>query len=129
MGALEPEALGLLAFTSRKLRLRAGDRLVDAGEALDGALVIMSGEIELAAPGLPPRRVGPQTTLDELALFAPIEASADARAATDAVVMRVTRETMGRVLEEFPAAAPATRARVADQLARFAREARRVETP
>lgn len=127
LGALEPEALGLLAFTSRKLRLRAGDRLADAGETLEGALVILSGEIELVGPGLPARRVGAETTLGELALFAPVEAPATARAATDAVVMRVTRETMGRVLEEFPDAAPATRARVADQIARFAGEARRAD--
>lgn len=127
LGALEPEALGLLAFSSRKMRLRAGDRLYGAGESLDGALVILSGEIDLAAPGLPPRRVGPETTLGELALFTPLEAPGEARAAADAMVMRVTRETMGRVLEEFPAAAPATRARVAGQIARLASEARALE--
>lgn len=124
LGALNQEALGLLAFSSRKLRLRAGDRLYGAGETLDGALVIMSGEIDLFAPGLPARRVGAETTLGELALFAPLEAPSEARAAADAVVMRVARETMGRVLEEFPDVAPATRARLADQLARFAVEAR-----
>jgi len=127
LGALEPEALGLIAFSSRKQRLRAGDRLYDEGEALDAALVILSGEIELSGSALAPRRVGAETTLAELALFTPLDAPTAARAASDAVVMRVARETMTRVLEEFPDAAPATRARLAGQLARFATEARRVE--
>lgn len=125
LGALDSEALGLIAFSSRKQRLRAGDRLYDEGETLDGALVILSGEIELSGAALAPRRVGAETTLGELALFTPLEASSAAHAASDAVVMRIARETMGRVLEEFPQAAPATRLRLADQLARFAAEARR----
>lgn len=127
LGALQPEALGLVAFSSRKQRLRAGDRLYDAGEALDAAVVILSGEIELTGPALAPRRVGAETTLAELALFAPYEAPSAARAASDAVVMRVARDTMARVLEEFPQAAVATRARLAAQLGRFAEEARRAE--
>jgi CRP-like cAMP-binding protein len=128
LGALEPEALGLVAFSSRKQRLRAGDRLYDAGDTLDAALVILSGEIELSGENLPPRRVGPDATLGELALFTPVEAPSAARAATDAVVMRVARDVMARVMEEFPHAAEATRARLARQLARFADEARRAGT-
>jgi CRP/FNR family cyclic AMP-dependent transcriptional regulator len=128
LGALEPEALGLVAFSSRKQRLRAGDRLYEAGETLDAAIVVLSGEIELSGgEGLPPRRVGAEATLGELALFAPVAAPTDARAATDAVVMRVAREVMARVMEEFPETAEATRDRLARQLARFAGEARRVE--
>lgn len=125
LGALEPEALGLLAFSSRKLRLRAGDRLYDQGETLDAALVILSGEIELTGGTLPPRRVGAPATLAELALFTPLDAPTSARAASEATVMRVARETMTRVLEEFPDAAEETRARLAAHLARFAAEARR----
>lgn len=127
LGALDGEALGLLAFASRKQRLRAGDRLFDAGDTIEAAHVIVSGEVDLAADGLAPRRVGAEATLCELSLFAPLEASSSARAASDVVVMRVARETMQRVLDEFPIAAAATRARVAAQLARFAQDAQKAD--
>jgi CRP-like cAMP-binding protein len=123
LGGLAPEALGLLAFSGRKLRLRAGDRLYEAGAPLEGAYVVLSGEVELSGEGLPPRRVGPDGALAELALFAPLDAPSAAQAASEAVVMCLARETMRRVLEEFPEAAARTRARIAGDIERFAQAA------
>lgn len=129
LGELSPEALGLLAFSGRKLRLRAGDRLYEAGAPLDGAFVVLSGEVELSGEGLPPRRVGADGALAELALFTPLEAPTAAQAASEAVVMSLARETMRRVLEEFPEAAERTRARIVGDLDRFARAAAAAQAP
>ena len=59
------------------------------------------------------RRVGAGALIGESALYAPIARRVEARAAEDAVVMRVPRETFRRVLAEFPAAADRIRAALA----------------
>jgi CRP-like cAMP-binding protein len=122
LGALSPEALRLIAFTSRKERLTDGTILHRRGETLNGALALLAGEIELASYDGAGRRLRAPAAIGELALFTPVEAGATARAIGEATVMRIARETMTRVFEEFPQEAEGARARVADQLARFAQD-------
>jgi CRP-like cAMP-binding protein len=56
------------------------------------------------------RRVGAGALIGESALYAPIARRVEARAAQDALVIRVQRETFRRVLAEFPEAAGKVRA-------------------
>ena len=59
------------------------------------------------------RRVGAGALIGETALYAPTARRVSARAAEDAVVMRIPRETFRRVLKEFPAGAKKIRAALA----------------
>jgi CRP-like cAMP-binding protein len=110
------EAVQLIAFSCEKLRLRAGETLFCAGEIADAGFFVHSGAIVLLTDGAEPngaRRVGSGALIGEGALYAPMARRVAARAAEDAVVIRVSRETFRRVLTEFPASADKIRAALA----------------
>jgi CRP-like cAMP-binding protein len=93
-----------------------------AGEAADsgyfvhsGAIILLKGEAEPKAE----RRVGPGALIGESALYAPTTRRVSARAAEDAVVMRIPQETFRRVLAEFPAGAETIRAALAARTRRL----------
>ena len=113
---LPREAVQLVAFSCERRRLRAGDALFFAGEIGDAGYFVHSGAILLTEKGAEPksaRRVGAGALIGESALYAPIARRVEARAAEDALVMRVQRETFRRVLAEFPEAARKVRAALA----------------
>ncbi len=116
---LPREAVQLVAFSSRKRRLKAGEFLFHADEPGDEGYFLHSGAVLLAKKGGGPdeeKRVAAGALIGESALYAPVVRQVEARVAEDAVVTAVPRETFRRVLAEFPAAA--------DQGARRARRAR-----
>jgi CBS domain-containing protein len=86
------------------------------GEAADSGYFVHSGAILLIEDGAEPkgeRRVGTGALIGESALYAPTARLVSARAAEDAVVIRIPRETFARVLKEFPAGARKIRAALA----------------
>jgi CRP-like cAMP-binding protein len=113
---LPREAVQLVAFSCQKQRLKAGDMLFRPGETANCGYFVHSGVISLAAGGGEPkdeRRVGAGALIGETALYAETARRVAAKAAEDAVVMAIPRETFRRVLAEFPAAAEKIRAAVA----------------
>ena len=105
---LPREAVQLIAFSCEKRRLRAGEALFFAGETANSGYFVHSGAITLLEDGAEPkaeRRVSAGALIGESALYAPTARHVSARAAEDAVVMRIPRETFRRVLTEFPAGA------------------------
>ena len=110
------EAVQLVAFSSVKQRLKAGDTLFAAGDAGDAGYFLQSGAILLqdrnASPGAG-RRVTTGALIGESALYAPVVRRVDARAEEDTVLTRIPRETFRRVLAEFPEAAGKLRAALA----------------
>ena len=105
---LPREAVQLIAFSCEKRRLRAGEALFFAGETADSGYFVHSGVITLLEDGADPkaeRRVEAGALIGESALYATTARHVSARAAEDAVVMRIPRETFRRVLTEFPAGA------------------------
>ena len=119
---LPREAVQLIAFSCEKRRFRAGEALFFAGEAADsgyfvhsGAIILLKGEAERKAE----RRVGPGALIGESALYAPTTRRVSARAAEDAVVIRISQETFRRVLAEFPAGAETIRAALAARTRRL----------
>ena len=119
---LPREAVQLIAFSSEKRRLRAGEALFFADETADSGYFVHSGAIILIADRAEPkaeRRVGAGALIGEIALYAPTSRRASARAAEDAVVMRIPRETFQRVLAEFPAGAETIRAALAARMRRL----------
>ena len=119
---LPREAVQLIAFSCEKRRLRAGEALFFAGEAADSGYFVHSGAIILLKDGAEPkaeRRVGPDALIGESALYAATTRHVSARAAEDAVVIRMPRETFRRVLTEFPAGAEKIRAVLAARMRRL----------
>jgi CRP-like cAMP-binding protein len=113
---LPREAVQLIAFACEKRRLKAGDTLFLAGENADFGYFVHSGAIALLADGAKlggERRVGAGALIGESALYAQTARRVGARAAEDAVVMTIPRETFRRVLAEFPAGAERIRAELA----------------
>jgi CRP-like cAMP-binding protein len=110
---LPREAVQLIAFSCEKRRLRAGEALFFPGETADCGYFVHSGAITLLEDGAElkgERRVGAGSLIGETALYAPTARRVCARAAEDAVVMRIPCETFRRVLAEFPAGAEKIRA-------------------
>jgi CRP-like cAMP-binding protein len=119
---LPREAVQLIAFSCEKRRLRAGEALFFAGESADSGYFVHSGAITLAgdrAESKAERRVGPGALIGESALYTPTTRRVSARAAEDAVVMRISHETFRRVLTEFPAGAEKIRAALAARTRRL----------
>ena len=119
---LPREALQFIAFSSEKRRLRAGDALFVAGETADSGYFVHSGAITLLDDGAEPkgeRRVEAGALIGESALYAPTARRVSARAAEDAVVMRIPRDTFRRVLTEFPAGAEKIRLALATRMRRL----------
>ncbi len=119
---LPREALQLIAFSCEKRRLRAGEALFFPGEAADSGYFVHSGAITLLEDGAQPqaeRRVSAGALIGESALYTSTTRRVSARAAEDAVVMRIPRETFRRVLTEFPAGAEKIRAALAARTRRL----------
>jgi CRP-like cAMP-binding protein len=119
---LPREAVQLIAFSCEKRRLRAGEALFFAGETADSGYFVQSGAIILLKDGAEPtaeRRVSAGALIGETALYAPTARRVSARAAEDAIVMRIPRETFQRVLAEFPAGAEKIRAALAARMRRL----------
>lgn len=119
---LPREAVQLIAFSCEKRRLRAGEALFFAGESADSGYFVHSGAITLVEDRAEPkaeRRVGPGALIGESALYTPTTRRVSARAAEDAVVMRISHETFRRVLTEFPAGAEKIRAALAARTRRL----------
>ena len=102
------EALQLLAFSSEKKRLKAGELAFGPSEKADAGYFVLSGAltIESADGGSAKTRVVEAGALiGENALVAEVARPFAARAAVPSVVLRAPRDVFRRVLIEFPAAA------------------------
>ena len=113
---LPREAVQLIAFSCEKRRLKPGDTLFLAGETADCGYFVHSGAILLFTDGREPkseRRAGSGVLIGESALYVETSRRTAARAAEDAIVIAIPRETFRRVLVEFPAGAEKIRAEIA----------------
>jgi CRP-like cAMP-binding protein len=114
------EAVQLIAFSCAKQRLRAGELLFEAGDAGDAGYFVQSGAILLEDKrSSSSRRATSGALIGESALYAPVVRQVEARAAEDAVVTRIPRETFRRVLTEFPEAGDKIRAALATRVRRL----------
>lgn len=105
MAFLDREALRLLAFASQTRALAVGDILFRKGEAADAAYVVTAGAITLEtgednAPNAYVAREG--ALIGGTALITPTARAATAVAREPASVMKLSRDLMLRVLQEFP---------------------------
>ena len=127
-GFLDRDALRLLTFAAERRELADGDLLFSRGDPADGGFVVLSGTILLTPRhgGSEPVRAGRSALIGQLALFVRGTRPTEARAEGPADVMRITPTLMRRVLEEFPEAAQAVHATLAEDLAAFVTDLDRV---
>ncbi len=127
-GFLDRDALRLLTFAAERRELADGDLLFARGDPADGGFVVLSGTIRLVPRngGAEPVRAGRSAVIGQLALFVRGMRPTEARAEGAAEVMRITPTLMRRVLEEFPEAAQAVHATLAEDLAAFVTDLDRV---
>lgn len=127
-GFLDRDALRLLTFAAERRELADGDLLFARDEPADGGFVVMSGTIRLIPRHVrsEPVRAGRSAVIGQLALFVRGTRPTEARAEGAAEVMRITPTLMRRVLEEFPEAAEAVHAELAEDLATFVTDLDRV---
>ena len=127
-GFLDRDALRLLTFAAERRDLADGDLLFARGDPADGGFVVLSGTIRLIPrrAGAEPVGAGRSALIGQLALFVRGTRPTEARADGTAAVMRITPTLMRRVLEEFPDAAQAVYATLADDLAAFVTDLDRV---
>lgn len=120
-GLMSRDALRLLSFAAERRSLEPGDLLFARDEQSDGGFVVLSGQIAVAPrfSGGEAVVAGPSALIGRLALFLRSDRPSEARASTPAEVMRITPTLMRRVLQEFPDAAAAIEADLADDLAAF----------
>jgi CRP-like cAMP-binding protein len=126
---LNRDALRLVAFAAENRILRAGDVLFRRGDRSDGGYVVCEGAIALDARdnGSPAAFIaGPSALIGQAALFTRIERAATATAREPTTVIRVSPSLMRRVLEEFPEAAAAMHAIMAEDLSRLTHGLERV---
>jgi CRP-like cAMP-binding protein len=117
--AMEHEALRLIAFAADRRSYRAGDVLARKGEPAESAFVIESGEVSLD-DGEASRQghvVGPGALIGEKALISETNRLATITARAPTVVRILRRETMRRVLAEFPASAASVHRALSEDLA------------
>lgn len=122
------ETLRLLGFSATTRSYRAGDTLFRRGEAAEGALLIVEGQVVLdrADNGGPSTHVyGPGTLLGQSALFALVERPTTALARTGVTVLVIPRDLMLRVLDANPESATQMRATLARQTLELARAVER----
>jgi len=119
---LDRDALRLVAFAAENRTMRAGDVLFRRGDRSDGGYVVARGAVALDArdDGSPATFVaGPSALIGRAALFTRIERPATASAREPSTVIRISPSLMRRVLEEFPQAAAAMQAAMAEDLLRL----------
>lgn len=122
---LPRDALKLIAFSAERKTIPAGRTIFEQDDEADSAYFLLSGSVSLTAYGKaePEERiVDAGALIGEMAIFAPLTRPASARAKDDAVVLRIPRTLMARVLSEYPREAAQIRATLAQRARQLAAE-------
>lgn len=117
---LTTDNLRLLAFSSIRRDLVAGEILFSKGDPARSGFVVSYGVIELATglggQGGVRQRCNRGFLIGEVPLFVETKRPADARATTVSTVMEISGQIMHRMLQEYPKAARSLRAKMATRL-------------
>lgn len=103
---LDTSRLKLLAFTSERVRLPAGQVLFRRGDTSDAAYVVLDGKAEVFFEALSGTvkvtELGPHDLIGEMGVLGEIPRSASVRAVTDLLVLRIDKQVFIELLEQFP---------------------------
>ena len=125
-GALNAEALRLMAFSADTKILHAGDVLFHQGDAAEAGFLVLSGRLNFTREGNDDtQHAGAGALVGEMAMIAPTQRPATATAAEITGVLIISRILFMRVLGEYPDCAIQVRR---DLAATIARQANAFET-
>lgn len=103
---IEMSKLKLLAFTSERLKFKAGDVLVSQDEIGNSAYIIMDGEadVEVNTPNGPlmVATIGRNDVVGEIAILCDTPRTATVRARTDMTTLCISKDLFFRLVTEFP---------------------------
>ncbi|MBP1851928.1 cyclic nucleotide-binding domain-containing protein [Rhizobium halophytocola] len=130
--AFDEEQLRLVAFSSEHKRLAAGDVLFEEHAPAESAYVVLRGVVELSNTGRdgqsrPVSAVDDGTMLSELALVTAVERKYTAVARGELEVLRITRASFHRLIEEYPSMARQVEDRIRAALSSLAKRAGAME--
>ena len=127
----DEEQLRLLAFGSQKLTFPKGTNVFHDGQSTDGGYLIVSGLIELiyAAHGSERAigRFGPGDLIGEMAILTRNKRVGSAIVVEDCDLIKISRSTMHRILDEYPQLAARLHQRISESVARFTESLGNVE--
>ena len=123
---LNEEQLRLLAFGGEKMILPVGNQIFRDGEAADGGYVVTSGEVvvvhRISDTKSETQHVGTGGLLGELALITETKRIGTATVTQQAELLRIRREVMHRVLQEYPEVAARLHQKMSATVSRIAQE-------
>lgn len=127
---LEASHVERIAQDAERLIFRDRQKIIEAGEACDGAIVIISGEARALAQeerDLDEFTVEPGSMLGETAMLTEHTAVLTIVADGDVRAIKVNRDALRRHLEDEPSLAQHFQERLADRLQRTAIELRMID--
>ena len=125
------EQLRLVAFGGQRLNLPEGMELFHNGQSAESGYLILDGEISVEIyknPNTPETtKLGPGTLIGEMALLTRNRHVGTARVTADAEVLKIRREVMLRVLQEYPELAASLYQQIAANVVNIGKDLERVE--
>ncbi|WP_068317053.1 cyclic nucleotide-binding domain-containing protein [Polycladidibacter hongkongensis] len=119
---LDDRKLRLLAFISERSLYLAGEPLCEQGEDGSEAYIVLSGEIAVEVNHVTVAHMGPGSVLGEIAVLCDVPRTATLLASDDAEVLRISKDNLLELLEEFPQIAVAMTKELAARLEATSRE-------
>ncbi|GAK43681.1 cyclic nucleotide-binding protein [Tepidicaulis marinus] len=117
---VDPVRLEVLAFTAAHRRFETGALVIERGQLLEGAFVVLEGSAVMLGEdgeGRPmASRLDRGDIIGETALLKPVPAKANVRAGEALELMEISRALFARLAEEFPELALGVAAAAADRL-------------
>ncbi len=124
------EHLRLLAFGSQKMSFNKGHELFREGQHTDGGYVVISGEVELISFSQDSQESLANFTsgslIGEVALISATKRVGTAIVREDCEVMKITRSTMHRVLNEYPELAVALQQKISHSILGFTKDLEKI---
>jgi CRP-like cAMP-binding protein len=103
---IAPAKLKLLAFTSERVRFRAGQTLFRQGDPGDAAYVLLTGNADILVDSptgeIEVAGAEPNTLVGEIAILCDVSRTATVRSTTDVETLRIKKDQFLRFLAEFP---------------------------
>lgn len=105
-GKVDESQLNVLAFSTERITVRAGEVLYKDGQPGSAAFVVVDGKIAIhrgsKAGGEADIIAGPGSLIGEQSMFASVPYRGTATAKEPVVALKISKELFYRVAEEFP---------------------------
>jgi signal-transduction protein with cAMP-binding, CBS, and nucleotidyltransferase domain len=129
LAGLQLAQLSEMARRGEKLRYSPGDSLIKAGQAGDGAYLILAGTVDCIAGGnaAPGERIAVGSLIGEMAMFVEDAFSATHVARDRVLCLKLTRAGMHAQMLEDPALIEHFQRRIAERTRRLSEELRQLD--